>query len=308
MVNKEPTNVATVFYGGISVLEQTLPTWLQSFGPLEVNFTFVDNTEGDEVRELLVELGYFKIQKMTYQKSNSNLGFAAGANKAIASSSSSRILLLNPDTFVDKFLAEQIFSEQLTANEPFVAFGLKTSGAVHTGISINKIGFFVDSSKDMDQIIGPSGGAMLFDRDVFINLGGFAEQLFAWGEDAEFSLRLYSQNINTRKSQIVIPHVGGHTIASEAGAKLKAKLINRNRILIVRAAYSVPAQFVWLPIILMAILANMAIRAERRKTIFQALSGVRNGFKEPLTFAWNAKHRLSLSQVNRLCWGRQDAK
>lgn len=308
MVNQESISVATVFYGGRSVLEQTLPTWLEFFGPLGVNFSFIDNTEGDEVRDLLINLGFFGYPKMNYQKSHHNLGFAAGANKAIANSSSSHILLLNPDTFVDKYLAEHIISEQLTVNQPFVAFGLLTSGSLHTGITLNKIGFFVDSVNDLHPIVGPSGGAMLLNRDVFIELGGFAEQLFAWGEDAEFALRLYSRNIKTRKSRIVISHVGGHSIASEAGARVKARLINRNRILIVRAAYSVPAQVFWLPIMLAAVLANMVFRAERRKTIFQALSGVRAGFKDPVTFGWETKQKLSLSAVNRLCWGKQSAE
>jgi GT2 family glycosyltransferase len=306
MTTTEITSVATVFYGGVTVLEKTLPTWLSSFGSLGLHFSFVDNTAGDEVKNLLSVLGFFDYQNTTYQKQEENIGFAEGANRAIKNASTNRIFLLNPDTYFDKTLAEQIASEQLTIEQPFVAFGLNTAGTVHTGIAINNFGFFVDSINNSDLVIGPSGGAMLFHKDQFLNLGGFAQQLFAWGEDAELALRLYAKGIKTRKSEIQIRHVGGHTVASGAGAKLKAKLINRNRILILRATYSVPAQIVWVPVMLVAVLANMVLRAERRRTIIDSLSGVREGFREPLTFAWNTEQRLGLSTINRLCWGTRN--
>lgn len=306
MTTTELTSVATVFYGGVAVLEKTLPTWLSSFGSLGFHFSFVDNTPGDEVKNLLSDLGFFDYQNTAYQKQEENLGFAEGANRAIKNSSTNRIFLLNPDTYFDKALAEQIASERITVEHPFVAFGLQTAGIVHTGIAINNFGFFVDSTNTSDLIIGPSGGAMLFNKDLFLDLGGFAEQLFAWGEDAEFALRLYAHDIKSKNSKIRIQHVGGHTVASEAGAKLKAKLINRNRILILRATYSIPAQIVWLPVMLAAVLANMVLRAERRSTIFQSLLGVRAGLKDPLTFAWSTEQRLSVSAVNKLCWGKQN--
>ncbi len=306
MKSTELTSVATVFFGGVAVLEKTLPTWLSSFGSLGFHFSFVDNTAGDEVENLLSDLGFFDYQNTTYQKQGENLGFAEGANRAVKNSSTNRIFLLNPDTYFDKTLAEQVASEQITSEHPFVAFGLNTAGIVHTGIALNSFGFFVDSTDSSDLVIGPSGGAMLFYKDQFLDLGGFAEQLFAWGEDAELALRLFAQGIKTRKSEIQIRHVGGHTIASGAGAKFKARLINRNRILILRATYSVPAQIVWLPVMLAAVLSNMVLRAERRRTIIESLSGVRDGFKDPLTFAWNSEQRLSISAVNKLCWGTQN--
>lgn len=301
----ESTSVATVFYGGVSVLEKTLPTWLDFFGPLGVSFSFVDNTESDEVRSLLLKLGFFDSPKTTYSKSDENIGFASGANRAISNSSTSRILLLNPDTYVDKTSAENIISERITENFPFIAFGLSTSGAIHTGITLTKFGFFKDSTNTFDLLIGPSGGAMMFNKEIFLNLGGFAGQLFAWGEDAELALRLYTQKIKTRRSKVVIPHIGGHTVASEVGANLKTRLINRNRVLILRASYSMPAQIVWLPLMLAAIFANMFSSAKKRKTIRYALEGVRAGLTEPITFAWKKRQRLPIGAVTKMCLGKR---
>lgn len=298
----EVTTVATVFYGGASVLADTLPTWYSSLKSIGANFSFVDNTPGDEVQVLLSRLGFLDYPGTAYIKSDVNLGFALAANLAVSNAVTDKVLLLNPDTYLDHYTAGQVLSESISDDYPFVAFGLQTEGVVHSGISINKFGFFVDSTRQDATIIGPSGGAMLLNKHLFLNLGGFSAQLFAWGEDAEFALRLCSLGVQTRRSSIVIKHFGGHTVDSEAGARIKARLINRNRVLILRATYSRTAIAVWLPILLVAILGNVILRRKKRQTMVQALVGVFEGLTNTPYFSWPQSQRLSLSTVNKLCW------
>jgi N-acetylglucosaminyl-diphospho-decaprenol L-rhamnosyltransferase len=303
LVRYGDTTVASVFFGGLEVLERTLPTWMESFGTLGVNFVFVDNTPGEEVRVLLSKLGFFEYPNTLYEKPDANLGFASGANLAVKLAAGERVLLLNPDIYVDRNLATEVLAETLTADQPFVAFGLQTAGIVHRGIAINKFGFFVDSVDSSRLVIGPSGGAMLLAKTAFSNLGGFADQLFAWGEDAEFALRLYSRGIKTQMSSATLSHVGGHSVASKIGARTKARLINRNRILIARASYTAPARAIWLPLLVVAMMANMLFRFERLRTIRSGMAGLIEGFSHKILFEWPSSKKLTLRAVGKLCLG-----
>jgi GT2 family glycosyltransferase len=292
--------IATVFFGGEAILEKTLPTWLEAFEGSGTLFSFVDNTTSNGVGDLLTSLGFFKDGATGYVKSLHNLGFADGANQAIENATTDRVFLLNPDTFLDRETAVQILLEQTAPDHPFIAFGLRTKGKVSAGISINKVGFFVDATKKNSLVIGPSGGAMMLSRRKFLELGGFSSQLFAWGEDAEFALKLFARGIRTKISPIVIEHFGGHSVDSLEGAKFKARLLNRNRLLVTRATISPTARVFILPLILAGVLANMVSTNKKRKTAAFAFRGVLEGLRDPVQFSWKKELRLGLRELRAL--------
>jgi GT2 family glycosyltransferase len=293
-MNRENITIATVFFGGEAVLEKTLPTWLESFEGTGTLFSFVDNTASNGVGDLLQTLGFFEGGNTSYVKSPRNLGFADGANQAIENATTDIVFLLNPDTFMDRETAVKILSDPTSPSHPFIAFGLRTRGEVSTGISVNKIGFFIDATEKDSLVIGPSGGAMMLNRKNFLELGGFSSQLFAWGEDAEFALRLFAHGIRTKISPIVVEHYGGHSVNSLEGAKFKAILLNRNRLLITRATLTPSARAVVLPLLLAGVLANMISTKKKRSTAASAFIGVLEGLRNPVQFSWKKELRLGL--------------
>lgn len=154
--------------------------------------------------------GSVKLVKENYPevkiiKNGKNMGFAFANNQAARIASGEYVAFLNNDTKVDKeWLIELL--KPVYGDSEVVASGSKVLSAdgkrldfVGSMINFEGKGFQVDYGAPTDKdiynqyknLLFVNGGAMLVDRQVFLDTGGFDEDFFAYYEDVDFGWRLW---------------------------------------------------------------------------------------------------------------------
>lgn len=199
----------------------------------EVQWHFVDNSGNDAAHLRDWSDGLSNVQ-ITVKP---NPGFAAACNAAAESSRAPWLLLLNPDVELTMDALDVLVAEcGSMPQDSTVAISMVTNGVRHAGVALRHGVWFVDAVVDSgDRIIGPSGGAGLYPRDLFLQQGGFFEPLFAWGEDADLAWRLHRTGHECRLLDLGLPHQGGHSVAGSAGAtRFKVHSLYRNRLVVAR--------------------------------------------------------------------------
>lgn len=272
-------SIVTVLFGGTEILESTIPTWRSAMTD-EIEFVFVDHSREPVGQRLgLQEWG-------TYHWDPDNPGFAAGVNRACTLASTDRYLLLNPDVYLDEKSLRTILHHQ--SGDGLSAIGLRTGSLVTVGIEYTWWGFCRDRQNAASVLVGPSGGGALVEKRVFDRVGGFPEHLFAWGEDAEWALLATLAGVGCDVVPVVLDHVGGHSVASLEGQRLKARLLVRNRIATYRRLFSRSLQAALLVPFGLAIIVNL-LRKILRRTGRAYLEGIVNGIRDELPPAANRR-------------------
>lgn len=245
----------------------------------ETHWTFVDNSPDDSdlirLRALCAEPAHPTFLSLP------NPGFAAACNMAVQASRAEWVLLLNPDVMMDASgLAQMLaYLREPTRNAESIAVSLTTGSRGHAGVYERNFHWFADRPLSASgDLLGPSGGAGLYRRDIFLSIGGFHEPLFAWGEDADLAYRLHSSGYSCEILDLRLPHRGGHSVASPDGARRKAWLLNRNRVVIAKRNLS-PATYRAFVTYHAAILLILTPRNIRRGTVRSSWRGWRSGLR-----------------------------
>lgn len=160
----------------------------------------VDNASTDGTRALLARR-YPDVDVLSLPR---NEGFSRAVNRAAGLASGDVLVLINDDCVCESAFIEHI------AGALDAAAGIVMSAAVmldaRQPLRIDSAGIELDDTMlvfdylngmhvgvlecDLPQPLGPSGAAGAFDRDAFLDAGGFDEQLFAYWEDVDLALRL----------------------------------------------------------------------------------------------------------------------
>jgi len=157
-----------------------------------------------------------KKNKIKFIKLDNNLGFAGAVNYAINKSSGSEILLLNPDTLVEKnviqFLTNYIIDNnevgvvgckvvfpsgeyQLSSKRHFPTIGIVLTKVFKLNILFSKNKYFGKYNytyldhNNFAYVDSISGACMMFRKDVFEDIGQFDEDFFLYFEDTDFCYR-----------------------------------------------------------------------------------------------------------------------
>jgi len=166
-----------------------------------------------------------------------NEGFAAGANAGAAKATGEFIFFLNPDTEVQSGCIRHLVEEGadiatarlLLADEPN-----KLDNCGHSlfpdglnwcrGRGEPASGRFTQS----EDVLLFSGAAVLFRRAALVQIGGFDPVYFAYGEDADLSLRAARVGLSCRYVASAVVH---HKVGGSFGrlALKKVLLVERNR-------------------------------------------------------------------------------
>lgn len=234
--------VATVLYEGVDTLRVTLPKLIESCVKSEVPLVVIDNSVSDEPEQLWATVGGSQ-QGGRLVRRPDNPGFAASANEAIRLSSTQWVFLVNADVTVSSADIDKIkkhIAVKRTADP--TAVSLVTDGIHTCGIEYARFGYFSDRRVEASHAcLGPSGGAAIFSREQFLGFGGFRDDFFAWGEDADLAVRMWAAGVRTDELLLALPHIGGHSISGIETLRKKAHWLARNRILLMRSDYSVGA-------------------------------------------------------------------
>lgn len=133
-----------------------------------------------------------------------NLGFGRAINRGAALSGEDVLVFVNDDTVCRPAFVEEIVAALDPADSVVMAAGVLVEAHSETtidtaGVVIDEtlLGFDYLNGLPLESIgpetlspAGPSGGAAAFDRSAFAEVGGFDENMFAYWEDVDLTLRL----------------------------------------------------------------------------------------------------------------------
>ena len=219
--------------------EPTLRTCLerlgaQTFGDFEA--IVIDNASPDPGDAAIAESFPF----VRLVRNAENVGFAVAGNQGARLGRGRWFVLLNPDAFAEPdWLAELVAaagrhprvrsftSRQMMADDPGVLDGL---GDVMSVWGIPYRGGYMsrdDGRAFEGEVFSPCGAAMMIDRALFLELGGFYEPYFCYGEDVDLGYRLQLAGQPTLLvPKAVIHHLGS---ASSGGRKSEFAVFHGTR-------------------------------------------------------------------------------
>ena len=132
-----------------------------------------------------------------------NLGFAAGNNRAAEQARGRWLVLLNPDAYPQPDWLERLLAAAaafpevrcFTARQRMAADPARLDGL---GDAMSAIGFPYRGGYGAPdpglippcEVFSPCGAAMMIDRALFLQLGGFDESFFCYCEDVDLGYRL----------------------------------------------------------------------------------------------------------------------
>ncbi|WP_036766607.1 glycosyltransferase family 2 protein [Parvularcula oceani] len=139
---------------------------------------------------------------VTLIRSDKNLGFAAANNLAAKQARGEWIALLNPDAYpepdwLDRLLAaterhpgvDAFGSTQVDAHDPSRLDGLG-DGYFFAGLPYRAgFGRPLRGDPGEGEVFGPCAAAALWRKSRFLELGGFEERFFCYGEDVDLAFR-----------------------------------------------------------------------------------------------------------------------
>ncbi len=240
-------------YGAEEWLEQAVAAVLGSSG-IDIDVVVVDNgCTSDAVARIKGLAGVRVITPDT------NLGFAGGCVRGAAEASGDYLAFVNSDAIVTSDALGRLAE---VAAEPGVGFAMGSIRLADSPELINTAGnplHFVGLSwaggfnqpavryAERRSIIAGSGCCFVIRRNLWADLGGFAEEYFAYVEDTELSLRLWQRCLTVEfvPDAIVLHHY------QFSRNERKLYLLERNRAILLLTAYQRRSLLLLAPMLLL---------------------------------------------------------
>lgn len=281
-------SVITVNWNGKEHLENLLPSLL-SLRAREI--IVVDNGSDDGSVE------WIRSQHPTVRvlENETNQGFCQPNNRGAREAKAPILAMINNDARAHPDWL-QAGLERLSGDARCVASRILNwngdridyngSSLQYLGYALQKdIGRLVSEVSTEDRALFPCGGAMLIERDYFLDLGGFDEDYFAVYEDVDLGWRIWIEGGEVALApDSVIYHRGHGTLSRHPDARMRY-LMHRNALLTILKNYEDDS--------IRRVFPAALILAVRRAVL---LSGVqRNSF-----YLWDAAARLPARHVDRV--------
>jgi GT2 family glycosyltransferase len=202
-----------VTWNSAAVLPASLEA-LAASDPAPAELIVLDNASSDSSTALVDAIAIGAPFRVTLVRSERNVGFAAGMNRAIAESSSAFVLLLNPDVRVLPDMIGRLHDAIDQADPDVYAVGPKlrraTGDALEPTDQIDSVGIqmtrdgrhFDRGAGELDvsqydqpgEVFGLTGAAAMFRKDALeaskVDGEIFDEDFFAYREDADLAWRM----------------------------------------------------------------------------------------------------------------------
>ena len=234
-----------------------------------------------------------------------NVGFGAGCNRGARETDAEVVVFLNPDTVAQPGALEALAR---VLEQPDVGVvqarlrllqdpeRLNSSGNVVHVSGLAWPGGYGDPAEGLTaarEIPYASGAAFAIRREVFLELGGFSEELFLYQEDLELSWRAHLRGLRV----LVVPEADVlHDYVLEQPGRQKEYYLERNRLIVLLTAFSGRLLLLLAPVLLAFELGIVAL-AWRQGWLREKVGGwawlVRNR-------AWLAAHRRETQALRRV--------
>jgi len=279
----------------------------------------VDNGSSDGSADM-VERDYSALRII---RNRENRGFCAANNQGIDASKADFVALLNNDAEADPGWLAALYG----AFEGRPGFGMAASKIVvwEDPARIDKAGHLIYPDGQnrgrgagetdrgqydrLEEALWPDGCAAMYRREMLDSIGGFDEDLFAYGDDAELGLRARIAGWRCiYEPRAVVRHHRGATLG--LGSRRRLELIERNRVLL--AAKLFPWSLLWLNIPYYAARivfgAWEAARGRGEASVYQGVSGkltlaaalIRGDFQAMLLLPRTLRKRREIRRIRKL--------
>ena len=251
-----PVTVVVVNWNRCSLLERCLASLARQRGPT-FEIILVDNGSTDDSLNMATQYQSHPRFRLSIIRNQENFGFCKANNQGIACAGGEFIALLNNDAEAEP----DWLAALLSAFEGRPSLGMTASKIlVHDDAGlIDKAGHQIypdgqnwgrgHGERDtgqfdhVDETLWPDGCAAMYRRAMLEQIGGFDEDLFAYGDDAELGLRARIAGWGCLYiPTAVVRHHRGSTLGQLSMRRLE--LIERNRVLL--ALKHFPGSLLWL--------------------------------------------------------------
>ena len=243
----------------------------------------VDNASRDNSHKLCKE----KFPEINLIENEKNLGYGGGNNVGIAAAKGDFLVLLNPDTVVQRdWLQELLLANKMNGNglyQPKLLMLADKSKINSAGNMIQTFGFGYSLGKtenDCDKYNIPkkigfaSGACLFFSKDLMDKVGFFDPFLFAYHDDMDLGWRAAKVGISSYYvPSSVVYHLGSYSHQSK---KQKFYLLERNRHYCILTHYSTKTFLKMLPALILIEMAMFLFFASKGmlKQKFKASSDI----------------------------------
>jgi GT2 family glycosyltransferase len=276
-------SVVLVNHNGAECLPAALRALAENTNTEDVECVVVDSASTDgSWRE--VERHWNRARTLRFEE---NLGFSRGCNRGAEAADGRLVAFVNFDGMVEPGWDEPL-RELLADPTISIATGLLLDGdgtsieAAGLGIAPNMATYGLGEHGTRStappgpvDVAAASGALMMMRRDEFLELGGFYEPIWMYGEEADLCLRVHGRVVLHPRS--AIRHLHGQA-AGPPRSPTRLYWGSRNRL--VNAARHLPG-----PALLRAILASAAFdvltlgQLRRRDAVGAVLAGWRDGVR-----------------------------
>jgi GT2 family glycosyltransferase len=207
-----------------------------------------------------------------------NRGFAPANNQGAAVANGRYLAFVNNDMKVAPDWLSRLVTHRRAASDDTVCIASKILNwdGTHLDfaggtIAFNGAGFQTDVGMavqglaDMafpSAILYACGGAMLIDREVYLDVGGFDDDFFAYYEDVDLGWRLWVLGYRVALCPEAVVYHRHNGTSSRFGKHKKRVLLERNALYAVIKNYGDEALTATLPAALLLAVKRMAVRAD----------------------------------------------
>jgi GT2 family glycosyltransferase len=270
--------VIVLNYNGRKHLQECLPSLLQLDYPGDqLELMLVDNASSDGSVEF-IQSHYPQVRVV---RSPENVGFAAGNNLGAREAAGQYVIFLNNDMRVDPRFVKGLVAA-IRSDPEAVCAGAKilnwdgskfdfAGAALHFAGYGYQIGlgtpFAEGLFSEVRPILFPCGGAMMIDRQVFLEVGGFDEKYFIYFEDVDLGWRLWVLGYKVVFAPEAVVYHHHHGTMRSVSDFRKRVLHKRNTLYSVIKNYHEDSLKRVLPAVLLGATSGIVEQAARRRRL-----------------------------------------
>lgn len=274
LMSEPLVSLITVNYNGKAFLEPLLDSILgQEFPPEQLEIILVDNGSSDGSLELL-QSRYPRVRVIANRE---NYGFAKANNQGAEIARGRYLALINNDMRLEPDWLSRMVAYLAAAPEGMICASSKIVNWDGTLIdfmggtlAFNGMGFQTNFRAPVDapaaqdypqELLFACGGAMLIDREVYREVGGFDEDYFAYFEDVDLGWRLWVMGYRVGFCPEAIAYHRFNGTSGKFGWHKKLVLFERNSLYTVIKNYDDASLARILPAALLLSVKRMAVRS-----------------------------------------------